>query len=73
MGVYAAEYLRQKARGEWNIRDAVARANRAAAHTVCQMGAQEAIPWANIIDSEPEPLSQSISHLEIDTTNAERE
>jgi len=50
VGVYATDYLRQKARNEWDIEQAIRRANRASARTTRQYGAQTTIPWANEID-----------------------
>lgn len=56
MGAYATEYLRQTASGErrsaedWNIRQAVERSNRASASTICKIGAQASVPWADEVD-----------------------
>jgi ribokinase len=49
-GAYASDYLRQKAKGTWNIRSAIVRANKAAAITIQTVGAQDGIPWADEID-----------------------
>ena len=49
-GAYGSEYLRQKVAGEWDIKKAITRANKAAALTIGKLGAQEGIPWANEID-----------------------
>lgn len=51
-GHYALEYVKQKYRGEWNIRKAVERGCKAAAKTMEQIGAQESIPWADEIDPQ---------------------
>ncbi|KAI1344051.1 ribokinase [Xylariaceae sp. FL0016] len=63
-GTYASEYLRQKGNGAWNIRDAVTRANKAAALAVQRIGAQTGIPWADEIDAfsappNDEPIRES--------------
>ncbi|KAL3952898.1 hypothetical protein ACCO45_012841 [Purpureocillium lilacinum] len=49
-GAYASDYLRQKAKGTWDIRSAICRANKAAALTIQTVGAQDGIPWADEID-----------------------
>lgn len=49
-GAYAAAYLRQKAKKQWDIRSAVVRANKAAAITIQAMGAQAGIPWGDELD-----------------------
>ncbi|KAK7959815.1 ribokinase protein [Apiospora aurea] len=49
-GAYASDYLRQKATGNWDIRKAVVRANKAAATTIQTVGAQDGISWADEID-----------------------
>jgi hypothetical protein len=49
-GAYASEYLRQKAAGNWDIKSAIVRANKASALTIGKLGAQEGIPWADEID-----------------------
>ncbi|CAJ2513589.1 Uu.00g017080.m01.CDS01 [Anthostomella pinea] len=54
-GAYAADYLRQKAKGTWDIESAVVRANKAAAITIQSMGAQDGIPWADEIDQFDAP------------------
>lgn len=67
MGVYATDYLRQKARNEWDIEQAIRRANRASARTTRQYGAQATIPWANEIDEfegEEEEEQQLANGLE---------
>lgn len=50
MGNYAADYIRQKQLGAWDISRAVARACQASARTIGRFGAQESIPWADEID-----------------------
>ncbi|KAI0977233.1 Ribokinase-like protein [Xylaria arbuscula] len=60
-GAYGASYLRQKARGQWDIRSAVVRSNKAAAMTIQAMGAQEGIPWGDEIDNFDAP----IKHLKL--------
>jgi len=65
VGVYATDYLRQKARNEWDIEQAIVRANRASAQTIRQYGAQATIPWANEIDEfEGEAEQQLANSLE---------
>ncbi|KAK7418821.1 hypothetical protein QQX98_003683 [Neonectria punicea] len=54
-GAYASEYLRQKAKGTWDIRSAVVRAKNAAAITIQSVGAQNGIPWADEIDDFDAP------------------
>jgi len=55
VGVYATEYLRQKGHNEWsspnewNIEKAIILANKGSAHTICKVGAQATIPWADEI------------------------
>ncbi|PVH73324.1 Ribokinase-like protein [Cadophora sp. DSE1049] len=51
-GSYALEYVKQKYRGEWDIRKAVERGCKAAAKTMEQITAQESIPWADEIDPQ---------------------
>ncbi|KAF2115016.1 Ribokinase-like protein [Lophiotrema nucula] len=65
-GAYASEYLRQKETGQWDIRKAVVRANKAAALTITHLGAQQGIPWANEIDRFNAPFNDpDISNLTI--------
>ncbi|KAI0437236.1 Ribokinase-like protein [Xylaria telfairii] len=69
-GAYAASYLRQKAQGQWDIRSAVVRSNKAAAITIQAMGAQAGIPWGDEIDNFDAPpkrlaLPQSMSAMSI--------
>jgi ribokinase len=45
LGGYAAEYLWQKQRGEWNIEEAIKFGCRVSAKTISQLGAQSALPW----------------------------
>jgi len=54
-GAYASDYLRQKAKGTWDIESAVIRANKAAAITIQTVGAQDGIPWADEIDNFDAP------------------
>jgi len=53
VGTYGVEYVRQKQMGKWDIRQAVERACKASARTIEQLGAQEAIPWADEVDLSP--------------------
>ncbi|KAL9097518.1 MAG: hypothetical protein Q9165_000414 [Trypethelium subeluteriae] len=55
-GAYASEYLRQKEAGQWDIKRAVIRANKAAALTITKLGAQQGIPWADEIDRFDAPF-----------------
>jgi ribokinase len=55
-GVYAAEYLRQRQEGGWDIGRAVRRANKAAALSVMRVGAQEGIPWKDEIERFEAPF-----------------
>ncbi|OAP58888.1 ribokinase [Fonsecaea erecta] len=50
-GAYATDYLRQKQMGQWDIRQAVTHACKAAALTITRIGAQAGIPWMDEIDS----------------------
>lgn len=53
VGTYALECVRQKRKKQqWDIKKAVERGCRAAAKTILQLGAQDAIPWADEIDAE---------------------
>ncbi|KAB5585495.1 ribokinase [Coniochaeta sp. 2T2.1] len=54
-GAYSSDYLRQRAKGVWDIRSAVIRANKAAAMTIRSVGAQDGIPWADGIDGFTAP------------------
>ncbi|OIW27701.1 Ribokinase-like protein [Coniochaeta ligniaria NRRL 30616] len=54
-GAYHSDYLRQKAKGTWDIESAVIRANKAAAMTIRSVGAQDGIPWADEIDTFDAP------------------
>jgi hypothetical protein len=58
VGTYGVEFVQQKWRGRWDIRQAVARACKASARTICTLGAQEAIPWADEVDPA-HPLAAS--------------
>lgn len=49
-GAYGAECLRQKAAGQWDIRAAIGRANKAMALTIGKLGAQAGIPLKDEID-----------------------
>lgn len=51
IGAYASDYIRQRAKGSWDIRSAVIRANKAAAIAIQSFGAQDGIPWADEIDN----------------------
>ncbi|KAI9663839.1 MAG: hypothetical protein M1821_007329 [Bathelium mastoideum] len=65
-GAYASDYLRQKEAGQWNIKHAVVRANKAAALTITKLGAQHGIPWADEIDCFDAPFREpDISTLTI--------
>ncbi|KAJ8127296.1 hypothetical protein O1611_g6339 [Lasiodiplodia mahajangana] len=55
-GAYAAAYLRQKAKGQWDIKSAVVRSNKAAAMMIQAMGAQTGIPWGDELDGFDAPL-----------------
>lgn len=55
-GAYASEYLRQKEAGQWDIKRAVNRANKAAALKITRLGAQQGIPWADEIDRFDAPF-----------------
>ncbi|KAI0105090.1 Ribokinase-like protein [Nemania sp. FL0031] len=57
-GAYAAAYLRQKAKGQWNIRSAVIRSSKAASIAIQAMGAQAGIPWGDEIDNFDAPLKR---------------
>ncbi|KIW28628.1 ribokinase, variant [Cladophialophora immunda] len=59
-GAYATDYLRQKQMGQWDIREAVIRACKAAALTITRIGAQEGIPWMDEIDNFEENESSQI-------------
>ncbi|EFY91841.1 ribokinase [Metarhizium acridum CQMa 102] len=50
-GPYASDYLRQKAKGTWDIKSAVIRANKAAAITIESVGTQDGIPWSDEMNS----------------------
>ncbi|KAH7017714.1 hypothetical protein EDB80DRAFT_874408 [Ilyonectria destructans] len=54
-GAYSSDYLCQKAKRTWDIRSAVVRANKAAAITIQNMGAQDGIPWVDEIDDFDAP------------------
>lgn len=58
MGTYAVEYVRQKRRGDWDIRYAVDRACRVSAHVIQAVGCQSALPWANELDEPPPDATQ---------------
>ncbi|EXJ67126.1 uncharacterized protein A1O5_09773 [Cladophialophora psammophila CBS 110553] len=60
-GAYATDYLRQKQRGQWDIREAVVRACKAAALTITRIGAQEGIPWMDAIDDFQENESPQVA------------
>ena len=56
-GAYSSDYLRQKEAGKWDIKQAVIRANKAAALTITRLGAQGGIPWSDEIDRFDAPLN----------------
>lgn len=58
-GACSSDYLRQKAKGTWDIRSAVVRANKAAAMTIMNVGAQDGIPWSDEIDRFDAPHSEA--------------
>ncbi|KAI1754548.1 Ribokinase-like protein [Xylaria castorea] len=47
--------LRQKANGQWDIRSAVVRSNKAAAMTIQAIGVQAGIPWGDELDNFDAP------------------
>lgn len=55
-GTYASDYKRKEGDGGWDIRNAVVRANKAAAIKGQSLGAQEIIPWSEDIGSFDAPL-----------------
>lgn len=65
-GAYSSDYLRQKEAGQWDIKHAVVRANKAAAITITRLGAQAGIPWSDEIDQFDAPfLEPDLSILAI--------
>lgn len=54
-GAYASNYLQQKENGNWDIKTAVIRANKAASITIQSVGAQGGIPWSDEIDNFDAP------------------
>jgi len=73
VGIYATEYLRQKgynewrSPNEWNIEKAIKLANRGSAHTICKVGAQATIPWADEIqDFAADSTVDGVSRLSTD-------
>ncbi|KAH7357453.1 Ribokinase-like protein [Pyrenochaeta sp. MPI-SDFR-AT-0127] len=65
-GAYSSDYLRQKEAGHWDIKQAVIRANKAAALTITKLGAQHGIPWSDEIDKFDAPFNElDISNLTI--------
>lgn len=58
-GACSSDYLRQKAKGTWDIRSAVVRANKAAAITIMNVGAQDGIPWSDEIERFDAPHSEA--------------
>ncbi|EXJ89006.1 hypothetical protein A1O3_02070 [Capronia epimyces CBS 606.96] len=71
-GAYSSDYLRQKEAGQWDIKQAVVRANKAAAITITKLGAQLGIPWSDEIDrfhapyNEPDMSTLTISDEDAD-------
>ena len=57
-GAYSSDYLRQKEAEKWDVKQAVIRANRAAALTITRLDAQQGIPWADEIDHFNAPLNE---------------
>ncbi|KAJ0139258.1 Cell cycle serine/threonine-protein kinase hsk1 [Fusarium oxysporum f. sp. albedinis] len=57
-GAYASDYKRKEGDGGWDIRNAVVRANKAAAIKGQSLGAQEIIPWSEDIGSFDAPLKE---------------
>jgi hypothetical protein len=67
VGTYGVEFVKQKRMGKWDIRHAVQRACKASGRTICVLGAQEAIPWADEIDppvESPSLPSSDPEHVE---------
>ena len=62
-GAYASDYLRQRAKGKWDIMSAVVRSNKAAALTIQRVGSQAGIPWADEIDGFDAPLKLTNTSL----------
>jgi len=53
VGTYALEFVRQRRKNSsFDIKKAVQRGCRAAARTLLELGAQDAIPWADEIEDE---------------------
>ena len=52
LGAYVVEFVRQKRKGEFNIKKAIEFASKAAAHTIEQLGSQTALPWADEIERD---------------------
>ncbi|KAF2228920.1 ribokinase, partial [Viridothelium virens] len=70
-GAYASEYIRQKEAGQWHIKRAVIRANKAAALMITKLGAQQGIPWADEIDYFDAPFKvPDLSMLAISEGNS---
>jgi len=65
VGTYAVDYVQQKSQGKWDIRQAVQRACKASARTICKLGAQVAIPWADEIEPVV-PASEILPHRTIE-------
>lgn len=73
-GAYSSNYLRQKEAGQWDIRQAVTWANKAAALTIMQLGAQHGIPWSDEIEKFDAPLNENeldLATLAIDSQKQE--
>ena len=50
MGAYAAQYMAQKQRGQWNIEAAVQYGCKASARVIEHIGCLDPIAWADEVD-----------------------
>ncbi len=67
VGGYVAQYLTQRARGEWNIEAAVQYGCRAAARVIESLGCLKPIPWSDEIGGD---LTGDLENLELEVTLA---
>lgn len=62
--MYAAELIKQKLLGTWDIKATVEKANRASAISSAKVGYHDAVPWADQLEEfDAEPLYDTIDEL----------
>lgn len=58
MGGYAAEYIKQRQMGQWNIEAAVRYGCKASARVIEHLGCLAPIAWADEVDTPRYPIDE---------------